>query len=1840
MAILTEKYGLTAFTRGDVYSARADRDRFTKIDTQMAFIADVVGDGVIEGWNVVGTSSSSLNPLDINILSGSGLIDRHHVRTFGDISATLAAGKMYYVYMQKKLEYNAGFSGFSNIANIVPYDITSPATPSNLSYVELLYNSVTLSWDNNLEPDFASYKIFRSEDGINYAQIGTAYTNSYIDTGLLENKNYNYKIKSIDLTGNESVYSSVLNILTPYDLSIPSNPTNVNSFSGDSFIELTWRKPDVGSVASYDIELYLLDSNESITGLVESVNTTNLNYVFYDLNNDDMYEVRIFSKTLNNIRSTGLSSRLSVFSNSGTEEVRGFSLSENQSSKNANNVEINVSGYTFSNPYKLDATKAIVTIIENGMVVSSSLVFYPKNNDKYFIGDISFSFDSYKVGSVVKPIKPYTNYGIKLQLEDDLGNVNKGIICYIDTSNYVSPNGVTNLKPYIQKDESLLFSWTNSSSRFSYNSITLRKTKVSGVIETLLNNVNIGKDTFYKLEDPLESGAKYEIYVSVYDKFNLVSEINSVSYTFKVLNTALSLSGPINQYVLNGDRCVFVSWEDNDPLFSKYFYIWRADSINVSSGSDFKLVAKVEAPNNSYIDYGLTNNNRYIYFVTRENIYGQKTKDPSDNFIMFSYIYGYPNQKGGFEVVSDVSLVQDGYNCVLSWTGANDSFDGWEIYRKDEVVDWKKVGFAKKNDNSFIDYNSLLVGGIKYSYMIRKYRDEGRLEISEKPNYAGTLLLATVDTSLGFSDVTTLSSNVKNLHKIISEFSTDSINDHNHVIDQININEYVTISNWTTTDNKIFTTTEYMNGGYLYIPYIGGVKTSVNFNIIAEEKKIIFNSPLSSASLKVKCLGVNEIRNILKNYKVKNVSSSILSSGVLQKNLLPDININGRVKEKLVPIQLRMISDNSYLWKIEQNEKTNTEESIGSTVSFYDILFISGVFIVATSGGIKRSTDNGVSWDTGYSSKIVHKLYYSSLHNRYFALTDSSILFSKDGISWKEVSGLEHVEAVRCICESGNILIGTNSGIYSISSISMPDNPVAERISLMSNITSDSYSMLYNSYDAKVYSGTSVGLFYSTDSGISWVHDDSFLFNRTIHGIYQDANYLFALTEDAVYRKDINFGDFEQIYYKEDGEFRKIIKHDNRIVLSGKDGLYVSDEYIYDSKLNMNINAAVLNRKSNTVYGLSVFGDLFVGVDGALIKTTNLDRYEVIYRQLSSVTPTFYIDGKQISSGVFYSIGNNSLHVDKGVQNSLLTVANQYKVYKVENEGWIEQNYKSIVKVNKNNSLIYSFTSLPTLNSVINSLKAIRFSSINSTNSNYDSASTDINSFNYYLNRLERYNNGTLTLSDDETEQKLIGLIMFYYYAAFSKMYKDQVYYGNININSKDYIIDGKERIISDLTDYYFYDINLVPLPNNITLEANTVNTTDGNQIYYENIVDGIFVFVNSYDKYDDLTITLSNSSLYDSGSYTMKEVEDLIEVENSGLTASFSEVQHSLLLSSISSVNKIYPSNLEEKDYCEKIIVKYNNVNIDNVIGNYDTLNSTLNWRSEKEIENNVNKTLVPICICYFENYIVFSTIEDGLFKIDKATQDTSKIDYIFCNGDYVVDMIVVDGVLFCISNRTIKYTTDLIVWNNVETNELSGSFIKFVKFGSIYIVATSNGVYYKYYYDKIWIKSIDLNGVTLLINANFLFALADGVLYISKNGYEWNESSDFSSVGINDIKYFLGHIYIASNNGLRSDLSSFYSSNPITSLVNVTGISLDSRLLCFNSISINSAGTELTALSSDGYLYTTVNGNDWIKSYTNMPTAHLGVYTDSEFWSFGCDLLKTNTQNVPIKIMLGDTI
>jgi len=192
---------------------------FVTPDTVAPTISDVMVSHIMESsvtisWNTDESATSqveygtSITYDSIYITYPDVLVTNHNVSLSG-----LEPGTEYHFKVKSK----------DNAANETSSEddtFTTPDTPPNIpSGLEATrgYKEARLSWVANSESDLAGYNLYKSlsADGA-YTKVNSSLitSTSYLDTGLIPNSDYYYKLSAIDEADNESELSDALHVKT------------------------------------------------------------------------------------------------------------------------------------------------------------------------------------------------------------------------------------------------------------------------------------------------------------------------------------------------------------------------------------------------------------------------------------------------------------------------------------------------------------------------------------------------------------------------------------------------------------------------------------------------------------------------------------------------------------------------------------------------------------------------------------------------------------------------------------------------------------------------------------------------------------------------------------------------------------------------------------------------------------------------------------------------------------------------------------------------------------------------------------------------------------------------------------------------------------------------------------------------------------------------------------------------------------------------------------------------------------------------------------------------------------------------------------------------------------------------------------------------------------------------------------------------------------------------------------------------------------------------------------------------------------------------------------------
>ncbi|MFC2069667.1 fibronectin type III domain-containing protein [Chloroflexota bacterium] len=124
-----------------------------------------------------------------------------------------------------------------------------------------------LNWDDNSEPDFNGYNIYRGLSSGNYTKIESLWsTSNYTDTGRTNDVTYYYVVTAEDNGTNESGYSDEESV-TPTDLP-PAKPTGLIATPGENQVELDWNDN-----TDYDLDGYNIYRGLSSGNCTETIET-------------------------------------------------------------------------------------------------------------------------------------------------------------------------------------------------------------------------------------------------------------------------------------------------------------------------------------------------------------------------------------------------------------------------------------------------------------------------------------------------------------------------------------------------------------------------------------------------------------------------------------------------------------------------------------------------------------------------------------------------------------------------------------------------------------------------------------------------------------------------------------------------------------------------------------------------------------------------------------------------------------------------------------------------------------------------------------------------------------------------------------------------------------------------------------------------------------------------------------------------------------------------------------------------------------------------------------------------------------------------------------------------------------------------------------------------------------------------------------------------------------------------------------------------------------------------------------------------------------------------------
>lgn len=155
-----------------------------------------------------------------------------------------------------------GNSSYTNVAFATTATPAPPSAPQSLVATAFSSSQINLAWTDTASNE-TGFKIERSTDGVNFAQIATtgANTVTFSNTGLAASTNYSYRVRATNADGdsNYSNTSSATTLAPP--AAPPATPTNFTGAPGyngagknKTLARITLNWTDVANNTSYTLE--------------------------------------------------------------------------------------------------------------------------------------------------------------------------------------------------------------------------------------------------------------------------------------------------------------------------------------------------------------------------------------------------------------------------------------------------------------------------------------------------------------------------------------------------------------------------------------------------------------------------------------------------------------------------------------------------------------------------------------------------------------------------------------------------------------------------------------------------------------------------------------------------------------------------------------------------------------------------------------------------------------------------------------------------------------------------------------------------------------------------------------------------------------------------------------------------------------------------------------------------------------------------------------------------------------------------------------------------------------------------------------------------------------------------------------------------------------------------------------------------------------------------------------------------------------------------------------------------------------------------------------------------
>lgn len=455
-----------------------------------------------------------------------------------------------------------GHSSISNTGIAVTKKETDTTAPGEVTDLTITPNStqMTLNWVNPTDIDFSYIELYKN--GSIAASNITG--NTYTFTGLVSNTFYQFKVVTVDTTGNKSSGLIITGTTDPSaDTTPPGSVTSLSETHTHDAATLTWTSPS-------DIDFSYVNIYEGTTRIGSGI-------------------------TQNTWSKTGLFPQTFY-----TFTVKSVDTNGNESSGNS-------ISFTTNEPPDIIAPDDITNLVETHNSESVTLTWNDPTNTDF--SHVNIYKNNLKIGSSTSgqyndsPLNPETMYSYLLKTVDINGNESTGVSISVTTDPAVidetAPSDVTTLEA-VTTDTTVSLSWVNpTDTDFSHANLYMDGTLFTSGLKN--ESYSIGS---------LSPSTIYIIKITTVDE-----DGNESNGKFITIETQMTVDTTPPDEVRNiteshTDTSIHLKWDNPNNLDFDHVKVYRnqPDSFSISSEEFMGSVSGGE-----FIDSNLTPSTIYEY---------------------------------------------------------------------------------------------------------------------------------------------------------------------------------------------------------------------------------------------------------------------------------------------------------------------------------------------------------------------------------------------------------------------------------------------------------------------------------------------------------------------------------------------------------------------------------------------------------------------------------------------------------------------------------------------------------------------------------------------------------------------------------------------------------------------------------------------------------------------------------------------------------------------------------------------------------------------------------------------------------------------------------------------------------------------------------------------------------------------------------------------------------------------------------------------------------------------------------------------------------------------------